>query len=98
LRISRRSETWIHTHFLTDGRVLSSDQRRRIKNRLESFLRLEGIVFGLHFEEARGEEGLRIVLECIPLPQTLDRIQTRLEEEIRHIPIQKPVVKKVRVE
>ena len=91
-------ETWIHTHFLTDGYALTVVGRRRIRNEIESFLRLEGIVFGIHFEEARGDRGVCIVLECIPLPETMKRIQAQLEKTIRDIPALKPTLKKVCVE
>lgn len=93
MRVVRRTETWIHTYFLTDGHALSAAGRRRIKNEIESFLRLEGIVFGLHFEEARGDRGL-----CIPLPEVMKRIQARLEKTIKDIPAPKPTLKKVRFE
>lgn len=53
MKIVRRSETWVHTLFLLDGYSLTAAQRRQIKKEIESFLRFEGIVFGIHFEEPR---------------------------------------------
>jgi hypothetical protein len=98
MRIVRRTETWIHTHFLTDGFALTAPQRRKIKNEIESFLRLERIVFGVHFEEPRADQGLCIVLECIPLTAVMERIQAHLEKAIEDIPARKPTLKKVRFE
>ncbi len=98
MRILKRSETWIHTHFLTNGQSLTPAQQRLIKTEMESFLRAEGIVFGIHLEEAGSEEGLKIVLECIPLPTVRERIQAHLERLVRDIPARKPTLKRVRFE
>lgn len=98
MRILRRAQTWIHTCFVTDGQALTTSQRRQIQSEMESFLLSQRIVYGIHFEEARRDEGLKIVLECIPLPETMKRIERRLAEEIRDIPARRAVVKTVRIE
>lgn len=98
MRVVKRTGTWMRTHFLTDGYALTVAGRRRIKNEIESFRRLEGIVFGIHFEEPRGDQGLSIVLECIPLAETMKRIQAQVEKMIKDIPARTPTLKKVRVE
>ena len=51
---------------------------RQISSGMEAYLRRLGIVYGVHLEEAKGEKGIRIVLECIPFPFTLDKIQSIL--------------------
>ena len=80
-------EMWIHTHFLTDCVRLPSDRMREIQSEMEPFLRERRIQYGFHFEEHKGEQGIRIVLECIPLPKTLEQIRDRLKEAVKEIPV-----------
>jgi len=54
MRILRREEVWIHTHFVTNTR--SEDK------------------------------GLHIVLECLPFPETLKKIESALAEILKPIP------------
>jgi len=68
---------------VTDGFAVNARRKEQIKNEVESFLVAEGIVFGIHFEEAQGSERLRIVLESIPLPETMDRIEAYLKKLTR---------------
>ena len=89
-------ETWIHTHFLTDAQRISVHHTRFIKKETEKFLRTLGIVFGIHFREFKGEKGVRIVLECRPFPQDLDKIKNYLENLIKDIP-SRPVDTKIKV-
>lgn len=98
MKIARRTETWIHTHFVTEGSLLTADHRQQIKNEIESLLRRKSIVLGIHFEEARDDQGLCIVLECIPLPETMERIQAHGEKTIEDIPDRRPTPRRVRFE
>ena len=93
MRIIERRETWIHTHFLTDCVRLPSHRMAQIKREIEPFLRSLGIVYGIHFEEHRAEKGIRIVLECIPLPSTMAAIEEKLKETVKDIPIKPQPVK-----
>ena len=86
VKILERHKSWIHTHFLTDCVRLHGHHVRDVQSRMGAFLRSLGIVFGIHFEEHRGEAGVRIVLECIPFPDTLDLIQTELQRVVDPIP------------
>lgn len=86
MRILERRFTFIHTHFLTDCEKLPAEVGRQLQKDMERFLRAQGIVYGIHFEERRSEKGLRIVLECIPLPRKLDAIEKHLAELVRPIP------------
>jgi hypothetical protein len=86
VKILERHKTWIHTHFVTDGARLSAHHVRDVEARMRPFLRALGIVFGVRFEAHKGEAGVRIVLECIPLPETLDLIQAELQRIIDPIP------------
>jgi hypothetical protein len=61
-----------------------------------AFLRSLAIVFGVHFEEHKGESGLRIVLECIPFPDTLELIQAELQRIVEPIPARPPTVAAIR--
>ena len=45
-----------------------------------------GIVYDIHFYAHRNDLGVRIVLECIPLPNTLELIQLELTRIIQPIP------------
>ena len=45
-----------------------------------------GIVYDIHFYARRNDLGVRIVLECIPLPNTLELIQLELTRIVQPIP------------
>ena len=86
MKILERHKSWIHTYFLTDCTRLPAHRVREVESRMGAFLRSLGIVFGIHFEEHKGEPGLRIVLECIPFPETLDLIQAELQRIVEPMP------------
>lgn len=96
MRIIGRNSVFVHTSFRTDAQWIDPKQIRRIRHDAESFLRAEGIVFGIHFAEPSETQGIQIVLECIPLLDVLDRFHSRLEELVKDLPTGKPVVRKVR--
>jgi len=85
MKLLHREEIWIHTHFVTDCRYLPEHFAREIREKMDRVLDGLGIVFGIHFD-GRGEEGLRIVLECIPLRETMEKAEGALREIIRPIP------------
>ncbi len=85
MQVLRRDTVWIHTHFVTDCAYLPDHHAREIRRKMDRVLDKLGIVFGIHFD-SRGEEGLRIVLECIPLPGTMREIESKLTEIIAAIP------------
>lgn len=85
MKILRREEIWIHTHFVTDCVYLPDHYVREIRRKVARLLDESGIVFGIHFD-GRGEGGLRIVLECIPLPETMSRIEQGIREIVAPIP------------
>ena len=95
MKILGREELWIHTHFLTDCTRLPEFRVREIFKEMTPFLRQSGIAFGMHFTQAQNERTCRIVLECIPFTQTLDRIQHKLQEVVHDIPSRPPVTKAV---
>jgi len=71
--------------------------RKVVQNMKPRLLEL-GIVYGLHFTQVKDERTCRIVLECIPVPTTLARIQQQLQEVVRDIPARPAVVKTVQDE
>jgi hypothetical protein len=85
MRVLGREEIWIHTHFVTDCRYLPDHVARETRRKIDRVLDRLGIVFGIHFD-CRGEEGLRIVLECIPLRETMQQIEAALTALIEPIP------------
>jgi hypothetical protein len=85
MKVLRREEIWIHTHFVTDCAYLPDHSAREIHQKMGRVLDKLGIVFGIHFD-ARGDEGLRIVLECIPFPETMAEIESSLEKIIEPVP------------
>jgi hypothetical protein len=91
MRILGREELWIHTHFLTDCIRLPAFRMREIVKTMIPFLKSLGIVYGIHFTQVRDERTCRIVLECIPFPQTLDQIQRKLQAVVHNIPARPPV-------
>jgi hypothetical protein len=96
VKIARRETVWIHTHFVTDCSYLPDHHGREIRRKVDRLLERVGIVFGIHFDSG-GDEGLRIVLECIPLPETMKQIEEGLAEIIEPIPA-RPGKTEVRVE
>ena len=86
MRILSRHKGFVHTHFVTDCVRLPSHRMREILDQMHPLLRRLGIVFGIHFESHPGEEGVRIVLECIPLREVLEFIQGELQRVIERIP------------
>jgi hypothetical protein len=91
MKILEREEVWIHTHFLTDCTRLPAFRMREIVRDITPFLRKVGIVYGVHFTQLQNERTCRVVLACIPLPQTLDRIHRKLQEIVLNIPARPPV-------
>jgi hypothetical protein len=59
---------------------------REIQGQIVPVLRNLGIVYDVHFDAHRDDPGVRIVLECIPLPNTLELIQLELKRIIEPIP------------
>ena len=90
MKILGREELWIHTHFLTDCTRLSSQRMRDIEKAVLPFLRQLGIVYSVHFTQLRDERTCRVVLECIPFSETLDRIQQKLQNVVQEIPSRPP--------
>jgi len=64
---------------------LPDHHAREIRRKMGRVLDKVGIVFGIHFD-SRGDEGLHIVLECIPLPETMGKIESALTEIVGPIP------------
>lgn|GEM_PF-2359427 len=58
---------------------------REIRRKMDRLLDKLGIAFSIHFEDGR-YGGLRIVLECIPFPETMKEIEKGLAEIIEPIP------------
>jgi hypothetical protein len=88
MNILERRHTWLHTHFLTDGQRLPPHRMREIETQVIPVLRKLGIVYDIHFDAHRDDPGVRIVLECIPLPNTLELIQLELARIVQPIPAQ----------
>jgi hypothetical protein len=84
--ILERRHTWLHTHFLTDCERLPPHRMREIETQVVPVLRKLGIVYDIHFDAHRDDPGVRIVLECIPLPNTLELIQLELARIVQPIP------------
>jgi hypothetical protein len=90
MRILEEWQTFIHTHFQTDGQQLPSERVREIEQAALPLLRQLGIVFGIHLERAPGDPGIRIVLECRPSEKNLEVIRRALAETLRRIPPRPP--------
>ncbi|MGH8055700.1 MAG: hypothetical protein ACREOH_00480 [Candidatus Entotheonellia bacterium] len=86
MKILDRRHTWLHTHFLTDGQRLPLHRMREIESQLIPVLRQLGIVYDIHYDAYRDDPGVRIILECIPLANTLELIQIELQRIIQPIP------------
>jgi hypothetical protein len=98
MKILSRHREFVHTHFVTDGVRLPSHRMREIQDQLRPFLRRLGIVFGIHFASHAGEEGIRVVLECIPVRDVLDFIQVELQRVIAPIPARPRPTRLVRLD
>ncbi len=90
MKIRAVEETFIHTHFATDGQRLSADAARALVLDLVGFLRERGIVFGAHLERGERDAGIVVVLECRPLAADLKAIRKRLAEILAPIPLRPP--------
>ncbi|MBI3325201.1 MAG: hypothetical protein HYZ81_00650 [Nitrospinae bacterium] len=86
MKILERRHTWIHTHFLMDCERLPLHRMREIESQIIPILRRLGIVYDIHFDAHRDDPGVRIVLECIPLPNTMELIQIELQRIVQPIP------------
>jgi hypothetical protein len=86
MKILERRHTWLHTHFLTDCERLPPHRMQEIESQVIPVLRNLGIVYDIHFDAHRDDPGVRIVLECIPLPNTLELIQLELKRIVQPIP------------
>ncbi len=95
-KIPRREKIWIHAHFVTGCMYLPDHRAREIRRKIARVLDRLGIVFGIHFD-SRGDEGLRIVLECIPFPETMAQIESALAATIEPMPA-RPRRTKVKIE
>jgi hypothetical protein len=86
MRILRREVVWIHTHFVTDCVYLPAHYAREVEDKMGRVLEEQRIVFGIHFDSRSDEEGLRIVLECVPLPGPMRQIEAALVEIVKPMP------------
>ena len=86
MNILERRHTWLHTHFLTDCERLPPHRMQEIERQIIPVLRNLGIVYDIHFYAHRQDPGVRIVLECIPFPNTLELIQLELTHIVQPIP------------
>jgi hypothetical protein len=86
MNILERRYTWLHTHFLTDCERLPPHRMQEIERQIIPVLRNLGIVYDIHFYAHRNDLGVRIVLECIPLPNTLELIQLEFMRIVQPIP------------
>jgi hypothetical protein len=86
MNILERRRTWLHTHFLTDCERLPPHRMQEIESQIIPVLRNLGIIYDIHFDAHRNDPGVRIVLECIPLPNTLELIQLELKRIVQPIP------------
>src|SRR5262245_47924524 len=86
MNILDRRRTWLHTQFLTDCERLPPHRMREIESQTIPVLRNLGIVYDIYFDAHRNDPGVRIILECIPLPHTLELIQLELGRIVQPIP------------
>jgi hypothetical protein len=86
MKILERRHTWLHTHFLTDCERLPTHRMREIESQIVPVLRNLRIVYDIHFDAHRADPGVRIVLECIPLPNSLELIELELKRIVQPIP------------
>jgi len=86
MKILDRRHTWLHTHFLTDCERLPLHRMREIESQIIPLLRQLGIVYDIHYDAHRDDPGVRIILECLPLANTLELIQIELQRIIQPIP------------
>jgi len=97
MKVLRREKSWLHTHFLTDCEYLPPAAERRLRREMDRVLRENRIVFGVHLAAFPEERGLRVVLECQPLPEALERIETALRQIVKDVP-SRPRQTDVRIE
>ncbi len=86
MRIIDEWQSFIHTHFQTDGQQLPSERVREIEHALVPTLRKLGIVFGFHLEREAHDPGIRVVLECRPAERELAVIRRTLGDTLKKIP------------
>jgi hypothetical protein len=86
MKILRKETSWIHTHFVTNGERIEPHQERQLRREMNRVLRENRIVVGLHFESRPNERGVRIVLECVPLPQAMENVEKELARLLEPIP------------
>ena len=98
MRIIDRWMDLVHTHFVTDGVRLTERSTRDIERQFAAVLRASGIVFPMHFARAPRDRTIRIVLECQPVGEALDRLERELARILEPIPIRPPSIAGVRVE
>jgi hypothetical protein len=90
MRIVERRRTFIHTHFVTDGRRLPSARVREIERGITPVLRELGIVFGVHLAPPSPPGGIEVVVECIPGEAEMTRIEEALRRIVEPIPVRPP--------
>lgn len=86
MRILDEWQSFIHTHFQTDGQQLPTERVREIEQALLPILRQLGIVFGFHLEREPHDPGIRLVLECRPAEAELEVIRRTLVKTLKPIP------------
>ena len=86
MNIIDRGHTWLHTHFLTDCERLPPHRMQEIESQIIPVLRNLGIVYDIHFDTHHDDPGVRIVLDCLPLPNTTELIQLELKRIVQPIP------------
>lgn len=91
MRIVDRWESLVFTHFVTDGQRLPAHRVKEIEEAFVPALRARGIVVGMHFEHARDDPGIRIVLECRPARPDLDALSRELARILAPIPVRPAV-------
>jgi hypothetical protein len=96
VKVRTVEETFIHTHFATDGERLTAESARGIERGMCEFLRERGIVFGVHLERGERDAGIVVVLECRPLAEDLKQIRKRLAGMLEPIP-RRPPITEVRI-
>lgn len=87
MHIIDRRHTWLHAHFLTDCEHLPPHLMQEIESQIIPVLRNLGIVYDIHFDTHHEDPGVRIVLECLPLPNTTGLIQLELKRIAQPIPV-----------
>lgn len=86
MRIIEEWQSFVHTHFQTDGQQLAAESMRALEAALLPTLRTLGIVYGFHLERSHHDPGIRVVLECRPAERELAVIRRKLAATLRPIP------------